>query len=345
MVLASLRKTSLLGKGRHLSLLFEHAECLPALSIAAGVCRGAAWPRSRLARTAANAACPASSRERWDKGSTKGADFTAGRSDGLFSEGCAVCDDARGGGTRVEFPMLAGWNRTNAGMKRVPKSRGCVIWGGLTSVRSCRCVVLHGYKPSCSVLAARWLPMMKPLCCWTQWWKGDPQPQQHQHERGQRQTGPVREQRATAPRLRALHLGLVEPLRPLSKEKGECLWSRHEVWEVGRQALLQALWFLCVGLGKQWGAAEESPVQVMLLAFAFRWLLALQVFAPSNVSDFQAASLSWEGVSPDLVKTQAGSPGFAGTFQHSPLLPASVRGTIPTNDPPWDLETLGASQD
>lgn len=155
-------------------------------------------------------------------------------------------------------------------MRWVWKSRGWMIWWGLKSIRSCWCVVFYGYKPSCSVLAAWWFHMMKHLCCWMQWWKGDPQPQQQ--ECGQWQTCPVHEHLATAPRLPALRLVLVEPLRSLSKEKGECLWSTHEVWEIGRRALLQALYFLCMGLGKQWGVAEEGPVQVMLLAFAFRWL-------------------------------------------------------------------------
>jgi len=40
MVLANLIKNSLLGKGRHLSLVFKNAGCMPALSIATGVCRG-----------------------------------------------------------------------------------------------------------------------------------------------------------------------------------------------------------------------------------------------------------------------------------------------------------------
>lgn len=104
LVLASLRKNSLLGKRRHLSLLFKNAECLPALSIVAGVCHGGVWPWSCLACMAANAACPASSREQWDKGSTKGADFTAAHFDGLFSEACIVWDDAGLVGQGLSFP-------------------------------------------------------------------------------------------------------------------------------------------------------------------------------------------------------------------------------------------------
>lgn len=218
-----------------------------------------------------------------------------------------------------------------------------MIWWGLKSIRSCWCVVLYGYKPSCSVLATWWFHMMKHLCCWMQWWKGDPQPQQQ--ERGQWQMCPVREHLPTAPRLPALCLVLVEPLRSLSKEKGECLWSTHEVWEIGRRALLQALYFFVHGVGQTVGSCWGRPCTGDAVGFCFQVALVLQLFTPSNVSGFQAASLPWEGVSPNLVKTQAGSPGFARTLKHSPLLPASVRGTISTNDPPWDLETLGASQD